>query len=78
MDDGYKSNKGFYISTESFTLIENHTLVKILKKRFNLNCGVHKCKNGYRIYIFSISKKTLLDLIKPYLLSHFYYKFDLL
>jgi hypothetical protein len=78
MDDGYKSNKGFYISTESFTLIENQTLVKILKNKFNLNCGVHKYTNGYRIYIFSISKKTLLDLIKPYLLNHFYYKFDLL
>jgi hypothetical protein len=57
MDDGYKSNKGFYISTESFTLIENHTLVKFLNNKFNLSCGVHKYINGYRIYIFSISKK---------------------
>ena len=78
MDDGYKYNKGFYISTESFTLIENHTLAKILKNKFNLKCGVHKYTNGYRIYIFSISNKILLDLIKPYLLSHFYYKFNLL
>jgi len=77
MDDGYKSVQGFYISSESFTLMEHELLVKILKNKFDLNCNYHKHTNGYRIYIFSNSKDKLLSLIKPYLLNHFYYKFDL-
>jgi hypothetical protein len=77
MDDGYKSVNGFYFCTESFSLSENHKLKFILKNNFNLDCGVHKHTNGYRLYVFSSSKDNLLQLIKPYLLSHFYYKFDL-
>ena len=77
MDDGYKSKNGFYLCTESFTLEENHKLSKILKNKFNLNCGIHKHTNGHRLYIFSTSKDNLQQLIQPYLISHFYYKFDL-
>jgi hypothetical protein len=77
MDDGYKSGNGFYFCTESYTLTENEKLVKILKDKFNLDCSVHKHTNGYRLYIFSSSKDKLLELIKPYLLKHFYYKFDI-
>jgi len=77
MDDGYKSGKGFFFFTESFTLTENQILASILKNKFNLNCGVHKHTNGYRLYVFSSSKDKLLELIKPFLLTHFYYKFDL-
>lgn len=77
MDDGYKSGKGFYISTESYTLVEHKFLVDLLKSKFDLDCGYHKYTNGYRLYIFSTSKAKLIELIKPFLLSHFYYKFDL-
>lgn len=77
MDDGYKSGNGFYLCTESFTLEENHKLSKILVNKFNLKCGIHKHTNGYRLYIFSTSKDKLLKLIQPYLINHFYYKFDL-
>lgn len=77
MDDGYSSGKGFYICTDSFTLNEHILLVDIIKSKFNLACNYHKYANGYRIYIHSSSKNTLLNLIKPYLLTHFYYKFDL-
>lgn len=77
MDDGYKSGNGFYFCTESYTLDENLKLVQILKTKFNLNCGVHKHTNGYRLYIFSSSKDNLLQLVKPYLITHFYYKLDL-
>ena len=77
MDDGYKSNNGFYFCTESYTLEDNHKLSHILKNRFNLDCGVHKHTNGHRLYVFSSSKDILLELIKPYLIKHFYYKFDI-
>ena len=77
MDDGYKSTNGFYFCTESYSLEDNYKLSKILKNRFNLDCGVHKHTNGHRLYVFSHSKDKLLDLVKPYLINHFYYKFDL-
>lgn len=79
MDDGYKSGNGFYFCTESFTLEENNKLRKILKNKFNLDCGVHKYSSGhgYRLYVFSSSRAELLKLVKPYLIEHFYYKFDL-
>lgn len=77
MDDGYNSVNGFYFCTESYTLIENEKLKKMLKEKFDLDCGIHKHTNGYRLYIFSSSKENLTQLIKPYLLTHFYYKFNL-
>jgi hypothetical protein len=77
MDDGYKSANGFYFCTESYSLDDNYKLSKILKNRFNLDCGVHKHTNGHRLYVFSTSKDKLLKLVKPYLINHFYYKFDL-
>ena len=77
MDDGYKSGKGFYFCTESYTLEDNHKLSQILKNRFNLDCGVHKHTNGHRLYVFSSSKDILLELDKPYLIKHFYYKFNI-
>lgn len=77
MDDGYKSVNGFYFCTESYTLDENYKLSQILKNQFNLDCGIHKHTNGHRLYVFKSSKNILLELIKPYLIEHFYYKFDL-
>jgi hypothetical protein len=77
MDDGYKSGNGFYFCTESYTLEDNHKLSDILKTKFNLESGIHKHTNGHRLYIFSSSKDRLLELIKPYIIEHFYYKFDL-
>jgi len=74
MDDGYKSTKGFYFCTESFTLEENIKLCEILKTKFNLNCGVHKHTNGHRLYVHSSSKAEFLELIRPYIITHFDYK----
>lgn len=77
MDDGYKFKNGFYLCTESFSLNENLILKNLFKENFHLDCGIHKHTNGYRLYIFSSSKDDLLKLVKPYLISHFYYKFEI-
>jgi hypothetical protein len=39
-------------------LIENEKLKKMLKEKFDLDCGIHKHTNGYRLYIFSSSKEN--------------------
>lgn len=75
MDDGYKFDKGFYICTESYSLEDQKILVNVLKKNFDLECGIHKHTNGYRLYVFSTSKDQLLKLVKPYTIPHFQYKF---
>ena len=75
MDDGYKSVNGFYYCTESYILEDNYKLKNIFKNKFKLECGIHKHTNGHRLYVFSKAKKRLFKLIKPYLLTHFYYKF---
>lgn len=77
MDDGYKSKTGIYISTESFKKEDLFIIQNLFKNKFNLDCGIHKTTNGYRIYIFESSKENLINLIKPYFLPLFYYKLNL-
>jgi len=77
MDDSYKSGKGLYICTESFSLNEIKILINILINKFNLKCSYHMVTNGYRIYIFSSYKAKLIELVKPYFIEHFYYKLDI-
>lgn len=77
MDDSYKSGKGLYICTESFSMVECNILISILIDKFDLKCSLHKHTNGYRIYIFSSSKENLIKIVKPYFLEHFYYKLNL-
>ena len=77
MDDGYKSGKGLYICTESFSLNEIKILINILTNKFNLECNCHMMTNGYRIYVFSSSKAKLIKLVKSYFIEHFYYKLDI-
>jgi hypothetical protein len=77
MVECYKSNKGNYICTESYSLNEPQKLITIFKNKFDLETSYHKTPNGYRLYIFSSSRDRLIQLIKPSLLTHFYYKFDL-
>ena len=79
MGDGYwdKNNKTMIICTDCFTLEEVSLLVNVLKNKFDLDSGIHKHTNGHRLYIFSSSKDKLLSLIKPYLIDHFFYKFEL-
>jgi len=76
MDDGYKSGKGLYICTESFSLNEINILINILKNKFNLECNYHKVTNGYIIYIFNNSISKLIEIVKPYFIKQFYYKLN--
>lgn len=74
MDDGYKSVNGFYFCTESYTLEENLLLADLLRNKLRLVCSVHTHTNGHRLYIHSTSRDRFIEIIKPYLLSLFYYK----
>jgi len=77
MDDGYRSNSGFYFCTESYTIEDNWKLKEVLKIKFGLECGIHKHTNGNRLYVFRTSKSELFTLIRPYIIDHFLYKLEL-
>lgn len=77
MDDGYKAGDGFYFSTESYTLSENHFLANLLQDKFGLACGVHTHTNGHRLFVRSCSRDKFIELIKPNLLQMFNYKLEL-
>ena len=76
MDDGYNSTTGFYICTDSYSYDDHQILISVLNTKFKLNCSAHKTTNGYRLYIHSSSKRDFFQLVKPYVLSHFDYKFN--
>lgn len=77
MDDGYNSVNGFYLCTESYSYEDHKILIQLFENKFKLKSSAHNTTNGYRLYIFGSSKENLLSLIKPYLLNHFYYKFEI-
>ena len=77
IDDGYKTNNEFVFCTESYTFAENQELVSILKMKFNLNCSIRSHTNGYRLHVLRSSKDKFIDLVKPYVIPHFYYKIGL-
>jgi LAGLIDADG DNA endonuclease family len=76
MDDGSKmsGDKGVILCTESFTLEENYFLIKILTDKLYLDCNIQESSSRIRIYIKKNSIDKLINLVKPNMLPHFYYK----
>lgn len=74
MDDGYKTTKGIYLCTESYSLNDVEILCDVLYSKFGLECNPHKYREGFRIYIPSKSVGKLILMVKPHFIEHFYYK----
>lgn len=82
MDDGtYHNQKGnfevsktYLFSTQSFEKHECLTLIKALKRNFDLKGELHKDKNYWRIYILKESCGHLKQIIEPYIHTDFKYK----
>ena len=73
MDDGYKANSGYLLCTESFSDRSIENLLAALRA-LDLSCSAHKTTNGLRIYIKAKSKARFIELVKPHMVEHFYYK----
>ena len=56
-----------YLSTENFSEFDNEKLVKMLKKRFDVETRIHHYRGYCRIYINATNFRKLFDLWKPYL-----------
>jgi hypothetical protein len=74
MDDGYRTDNGFYFCTECFSLAENELLRSILTNKFGLDCGVNKYGSSYRLYVHSSSRAKFVEMVRPFVLPHFDYK----
>jgi hypothetical protein len=78
MDDGSiksKESKGAILNTQGYFKEEVVRLVKVLKKRFDLQAKLRRQKEGYQIYISGKSYETLRNLIFPFILPEMRYKF---
>jgi len=77
-DDGSKSQSGFSLYTQSYSEIENLSLIKGLKDKFNLNCSIQsrykKNTTQYIIYIKANSMSDFKNLVTPYFHSSMLYK----
>ena len=78
MDDGSWSFWGtvYCLNTQGFTVSEQKLLVKALKVNFNLNFNVTKDRTFYRLALQEQDNQAFKELIQPYLLPTFYYKFE--
>lgn len=78
MDDGSKTNKTYYLNTQSYTLADQHKLQSALKiLQINSSIKKDKISNGkilYRLEIDTDSNSVFYASIKPYVLPLFYYK----
>ncbi len=75
MDDGSYNQRKLDISTYSFSLLEVEFLCAILRKRFNILMSYYKDRDkGYRMYTNISETKSLVDLIKPYIIPTMMYK----
>jgi len=82
MDDGTKSGKSFFLSTQNYTRREQEKLIQCLKENFGIEgkINIHshwEDKVFYRVRINSGSIEKLYKLVKPYILPQFRYKFPL-
>lgn len=71
MDDGFKSNYGIKIATDSFKKEELLTLIKIIFVKFDI---LFKIDKRNRLYLCKDGYQNFHNLIYPYILPEFYYK----
>lgn len=76
MDDGYKRSdcNALRISTDSFTLKEQHLLQECLDKNFGIKTQIHKKGDYWNLYIPQSEAKKFCNLIKPYIIPEMEYK----
>ena len=74
MDDGCYDGKSLILNTHSFSLDENKNLQKILKGKFNLNSGINKDRDKWRLRFSSSDFQKLQSLVESYIIPSMRYK----
>jgi ubiquinol-cytochrome c reductase cytochrome b subunit len=78
MDDGVKVSSGLKIATNSFSKSEVEELAILLRNKYGLKVSIISAGyiNQYNLYFSKSTMKTLAQIIKPYLHTSMYYKFN--
>ena len=74
MDDGSRSRSACYLNTQQFTLKDQKFLQNLLRKKFGIQSALNRDKQYRRLRITTQSTRTLVDIIRPFVLSCFRYK----
>ena len=75
MDDGCKSRSSIYFNTQQFSKDEQLHLINLLRRQFGIESTLNKDKIYSRIRIRTRSVKRFINLIEPFVLNEFRYKF---
>lgn len=73
MGDGGWTNKGIHLATHSFTEADVLRLIEVLTLKYGLKCSVH---SGNRIYIWTPSVPTFINVVRPHMEQSMMYKVD--
>ena len=75
MDDGCKSRSSIYLNTQQFLKEEQLFLIDLLYKQFGIESTLNKDKIYSRIRVRTKSVKRFINLVEPFVLKEFRYKF---
>lgn len=77
MDDGSQKSslhRARILNTQGFRKQEIEQLIQVLEKKFNLQAKIRNQKDGYQIYIASVSTDRLKQIIGEYIVPCMRYK----
>jgi hypothetical protein len=77
MDDGCKSYRALYLNTQSFDLDSQKRLIECLKDQLGIKATLNKDKQYCRIRIAVESVSKFKEIVAPYILPQFQYKFPM-
>jgi hypothetical protein len=78
MDDGSSKSKyhrAVILNTQGFNASDIKILQDALIKNFNVEASIRKQKDGLQLLIVGISAERFYEIVKPYILPNFDYKF---
>jgi len=75
MDDGCKSYRALYLNTQQFDIDSQRRLMNLLQNNWGIRSTLNKDKQYQRIRIAVASVSTFKELVFPYILEEFQYKF---
>jgi hypothetical protein len=85
---GTKAKRFGYLNTQSFTYVQNQTIKRMFKERFDIDLTIHTDNSGiisddkvyYRLYFNAENFRKFYDLIRPFIPiipKEFTYKFNM-
>lgn len=77
MDDGCKSYRALYLNTQAFDIDSQMKLIHFLSDQWGIKATLNRDKQYFRIRIAVMSVSNFKEIVSPYMLSQFGYKFPM-